>query len=49
MQYINNRASARKEKYSAFCMTWEIKCNWGSGATVSPSVGLVGDQEAKPF
>ena len=27
---------AREEKNYAFCMDWEIKCNWGSGALWTP-------------
>ena len=33
------RTLAGKEKNSAFCMNWEIKCIWGSGCTVRPSMG----------
>ena len=36
------RALARKEKNSAFCMNWGIKCCWRSGRTVSPSMSLGG-------
>lgn len=27
-----NRALTRNEKYPAFCMNWQKKCSWGSGA-----------------
>ena len=42
-------ALARKEKNSAFCMNWELKCSWGPGRTVSPSLGYIGDQGAEPL
>ena len=36
---VSCRALARKEKNSAFWMNWEIKRSWGSGYTVSPTMG----------
>ena len=38
---------SQEGKASVFCMNWKIKCNWGSGGLVSPSVGLMGDQGPK--
>ena len=32
---------------SLFCMNWEIKCNWGSVDTTSPSVDSLGGQGTK--
>ena len=43
---VDSSALARKGKDSVFCMNWE-KCKWGSGGTVSPSVGSVGNQRPK--
>ena len=49
--YCPIKALARKTKNSAFCMNWEIKCQWGSGrgrgGAESPSMCSVGDQEIK--
>ena len=44
-----NRALARKEINSEFCINWEVKCSLGYGRIVSPSMGSVGDKWAKPF
>ena len=38
---------ARKEEDSAFSMNSKMKHNWGSGSTVSPLVGSVGDHGVK--
>ena len=37
------------KKHFEFCLNWKIKHNWGSGGTMSPSVGSLGDQGAKPI
>ena len=44
-----NRTLPRKESNSAFWMNWEIKRNWRSECTLSPSIGSVEDLEAKPL
>ena len=47
--WITSRALARLEGISAFCMKWEIKHSWECGHNVSPSIGSMGDQGAKPL
>ena len=42
IQMLVFRVLARKGKNYMLCVNWEIKCNWGSERTVSPSMGSGG-------